>query len=53
MVWVPKVGQTIKPKEDGHTSSIITTCHASMARKGAGKSKKMMWVPKGWALGAY
>jgi hypothetical protein len=47
MVWVPKVGQTIKPKDDAQTSSITTACHTSLARKGAEKSKKMMWVPKG------
>jgi hypothetical protein len=49
MVWVPKVGQTIKPKDDVQTSSIATTCYTSVACKGVGKKKKMMWVRKGCA----
>jgi hypothetical protein len=37
MVWIPKIGQTIRPKDDIQTSSIATTCHTSVARKGVGK----------------
>jgi hypothetical protein len=40
MVWVPKVGQTIKPKDDVQTSSIATTCYTSVACKGVGKKRK-------------
>jgi hypothetical protein len=48
MVWIPKIGQTIRPKDDIQTSSIAPTCHTSVARKGVGKNKKMIWVPKGY-----
>ena len=49
MVWIPKVGQTVKPKDGVHTSSVATTCHTSEASKGIGKNQKMIWVPKGSA----
>jgi hypothetical protein len=42
MVWVTKLGQTIKPKDDAHTSSIATTHHTSVTSKGVGKIKKII-----------